>query len=181
MKQTEQEQKPKKKLNEKDVTKQVLDWAAVRGESVRLFRMQTTGIPDGKGGFRFNSEKGAPDFIGVYLMAKIPVLFAFEIKSPTGRQSESQKKWQEKAEGFGIQYFIIKSWEDAESATTKIHNQHRQKISWSYLGPQFPEFPKIEASKWANLTDSAGGVKRTTKASAVKLQNETSPNLLQQH
>jgi len=181
MKQTEQEQKQRKKLNEKDVTKQVLDWAAVRGESVRLFRMQSTGIPDGKGGFRFNSEKGAPDFIGVYLMAKIPVLFAFEIKSPTGRQSESQKKWQEKAEGFGIQYFIIKSWEDAETATTKIHNQHRQKISWSYLGPQFPEFPKIEKSKWANLSDSAGGVKRTTKASAIKLQNETSPNLLQQH
>ena len=45
--------------------------------------MQVTGIPDGKGGFRTNNEKGAPDFLGVYLLAKIPVLFAIEIKSTT--------------------------------------------------------------------------------------------------
>tara|TARA_R100000750_G_scaffold46777_1_gene31703 strand:- start:25 stop:363 length:339 start_codon:yes stop_codon:yes gene_type:complete len=90
--------------------------------------MQTTGIPDGKGGFRTNSEKGAADFLGVYLLAKIPVLFAFEIKSPQGKQSGTQKAWQARAEEFGINYFIIHSWDEAESAIQKLHKRHRRKM-----------------------------------------------------
>ena len=164
---TELLKKQKKNCNEKDVTKGVQNWAAVRSRSVRLFRMQTTGIPDGKGGFRTNSEKGAPDFLGVYLLAKIPVLFAFEIKSPTGKQSESQKDWQKRAEGFGINYFIIKSWEEAETAIQKLHKKHRGKIAFGFLGPNFPEHETLDKKLWANFKDSAGEVKKTTRASAV--------------
>ena len=114
--------------------------------------MQVTGIPDGKGGFRTNNEKGAPDFLGVYLLAKIPVLFAFEIKSPTGKQSGSQKAWQERAEGFGVSYFIIKSWEEAESAIQK---------------PAFPEHVTLDKKLWANFKSSFGEVKKTIRGSSV--------------
>ena len=75
-KRTEPQKKQLRKLNEKEVTKGVLQWAGLRAKTIRLFRMQTTGIPDGKGGFRTNNEKGAPDFIGAYLMSKITMLFA---------------------------------------------------------------------------------------------------------
>ena len=164
---TELQKKQKKNLNEKQVTKDVLHWAGIRAKTVRLFRMQTTGIPDGKGGFRTNNEKGAPDFIGAYLMAKIPVLFAFEIKSPTGKQSDSQKNWQKRAEGFGINYFIIKSWEEAESAIQKIHKKHARKISYSFLGPAYPEHIGFEKDLYAQFKSSTGEVKRTTRPSTI--------------
>jgi len=80
------------KENEKDVTKQVLDWVSYHPE-ITLLRFNTTGIPDKnvKGGLRKNPIAGAPDFIGVYMMAKIPISFYFEIKSPTGKQRDAQK------------------------------------------------------------------------------------------
>ena len=167
IKATELLKKQKKNLNEKDVTKDVQQWAAVRSKTVRLFRMQTTGIPDGKGGFRTNSEKGAADFLGVYLLAKIPVLFAFEIKSPTGKQSGTQKAWQKRAEDFGINYFIIHSWTEAETAIRKLHKKHRGKIAWGFIAPAFPEHITLDKKLWANFKDSTGEVKKTTRGSAV--------------
>jgi len=164
---TELLKKQKKNSSEKDVTKDVQQWAALRSKTVRLFRMQTTGIPDGKGGFRTNSEKGAADFLGVYLLAKIPVLFAFEIKSPTGKQSGTQKAWQKRAEEFGINYFIIKSFEEAESAIQRLHKKHRGKIAWGFLGPKFPEHVTLDKKLWGNFKDSSGETKKTTRASAV--------------
>lgn len=184
---TEQLSKQKKKLNEKDVTKDVQDWAELRKESVRLFRMQTTGIPDGKGGFRLNNEKGSPDFIGAYLLCKIPVLFAFEIKSPSGKQSDSQRKWQKRAEGFGINYFIIKSWQEAEAAIQKIHKKHRRKIAWTFLGPSFKEHAKLSDEVWHNFLDSHDQPKRaesnppriTEGVLAKDLKNQALPDPLQ--
>ena len=129
--------------------------------------MQTTGIPDGKGGFRTNQEKGAADFLGVYLLAKIPILFAFEIKSPTGKQSGTQKAWQERAEEFGINYFIIHSFEEAESAIQKLHKRHRGKIAWGFLGQNYPEHITLDKKLWANFRDSSGEVKKTVRESSV--------------
>ena len=181
-KKTEPQKKQLRKLSEKEVTKGVLQWAGLRAKTVRLFRMQTTGIPDGKGGFRTNNEKGAPDFIGAYLMAKIPVLFAFEIKSPTGKQSEAQKNWQKRAEEFGIHYFIIKSWEEAESAIEKIHKKHRRKIAYSFLGPAFPEHKGLEKKLWTELKSSTGEVKRTVKPSTIPdPKNKKQPDAIQDH
>ena len=167
IKATELLKKQKKSSSEKDVTKDVQNWAAVRSKTVRLFRMQTTGIPNGKGGFRTNSEKGAADFLGVYLLAKIPILFAFEIKSPTGKQSGTQKDWQDRAEEFGVNYFIIKCWQDAESAIQKLHSKHRRKIAWGFLGPKFPEHVTLDKKLWGNFKDSSGETKKTVRESAV--------------
>ena len=172
------------------MTKDVQEWAELRKESVRLFRMQTTGIPDrsAKGGFRKNNEKGSPDFIGAYLLCKIPVLFAFEIKSPTGKPpSEAQVKWQRRAEGFGINYFIIKSWQDAEEAVQKIHKKHRRKIAWSFLGPSFKEHAKLSDEVWHNFLDSHDQPKRAEPnppriAEGVltkDLKNQTLPDPMQ--
>ena len=177
---TELQKKQQKNSNEKQVTKDVQDWARVRAKTVRLFRIQTTGIPDGKGGFRTNNEKGSPDFLGAYLLAKIPILFAFEIKSPTGKQSESQKNWQKQAESFGINYFIIKSWEDAESAIQKIHKKHRNKISWGFLGQKFPEPRELVNNLWIEVKDSSGKVKRTTGSSIIPdPKNKKQPDKIQ--
>ena len=167
IKATELLKKQKKNYNEKQVTKDIQQWAKVRSKTVRLFRMQVTGIPDGKGGFRTNNEKGAPDFLGVYLLAKIPILFAFEIKSPTGKQSGTQKDWQKRAEEFGINYFLIHSFEEAESAIQKLHKRHRRKIAWGFLGPSFPEHITLDKKLWGNFKSSSGEVKKTVRGSSV--------------
>ena len=127
------------KENEKDVTKQVLDWVSYDPE-ITLLRFNTTGIPDKsvKGGLRKNPVAGAPDFIGVYMMAKIPISFYFEIKSPTGKQRDAQKKFEQAVKVQGHHYFIIRSAQDAEEAIRKIHKQHRGRIGWAFLGIKDP-------------------------------------------
>ncbi len=127
----------KSNITEKQVTEEIKSWNKSHPE-ITLIRFNTTGIPNGKDGFRTNSLKGAPDFIGVYMMAKIPVTFYFEIKSPTGTQRESQKKFEEASKKLGHHYFIIRSAQEAEDAIAKIHRTHSQKIGWSFLGIQDP-------------------------------------------
>ena len=113
-------------------------------------------------------------------MAKIPVLFAFEIKSPTGKQSEAQKNWQKRAEEFGIHYFIITSWEEAESAIQKLHQKHRRKISWGFLGNKFPEHKGLEEKLWTELKSSTGEVKRTVRPSNIPdPKNKKHPDKIQ--
>ena len=128
---------------EQQVTKEILDWEMLRNahskkfdkqEEVKLYRYTTTGIPDGKGGLRKNPQAGAPDFIGIYLMAKIPVCFFFELKSAKGKQSEAQKKWEKECKRFGIPYYLVRSAAEAESSLASIHEKYQRKISWSYLG-----------------------------------------------
>ena len=120
-------------MNEKQITEIIKEWSKSHKE-ITLIRFNTTGIPDGKGGFRKNSLAGAPDFIGIYMMADMPVSFFFEIKSPKGKQSDSQKKFEEASKKLGHHYYIIRSAQEAEDAIAEIHNKHRRKISWSFLG-----------------------------------------------
>ena len=54
-----------------------------------------------------DSQKGAPDviwFLDCFAEAR-----AIEVKSPTGKQSPEQKRWQERFEAVGGTYWLIRS------------------------------------------------------------------------
>lgn len=59
---------------------------------------------------------GAPDYIAVIY----GVFIGFEVKSPTGRQSDSQKAFEDALRTAGGMYFIIKSLEDLIIALQQI-------------------------------------------------------------
>ena len=58
-----------------------------------------------------DSQKGAPDVLwfrgGCSHFPDRSV--AIEVKSPTGKQSDDQKRWQEKFEAVGGEYWLIRS------------------------------------------------------------------------
>ena len=60
-----------------------------------------------------DSQKGAPDLLwfkqNPYGSRYLPDSIALEIKSPTGKQSPDQKRWQEKFEAVGGTYWLIRS------------------------------------------------------------------------
>ena len=156
-------------MNEKQITEIIKEWSKSHKE-ITLIRFNTTGIPDGKGGFRKNSLKGAPDFIGIYMMADMPVSFFFEIKSPKGKQSESPKKFEEASKKLGHHYYVIRSAQEAEDAIAEIHNQHRRKISWSFLG-----LKDVFSSQWLDrrLRRSSDEFTPLSKALSDDPKNET--------
>ena len=63
----------------------------------------------GKGQFvRF----GAPGMPDILARGTTGAVIWIEVKSPTGRQSEDQRKWQEDMERFGDIYIVARSVED---------------------------------------------------------------------
>jgi hypothetical protein len=58
------------------------------------------------------APSGTPDILGVLKDGK---LFGIEAKIEKGKQSESQKLWQEKAESYGVKYAVCRTLNDAVS------------------------------------------------------------------
>lgn len=59
------------------------------------------------------SQKGAPDLLVIKPAPRgvLPLIevMAIEVKSPTGKQSDDQKRWQERFEAVGGEYWLIRS------------------------------------------------------------------------
>lgn len=54
-------------------------------------------------------------------------LLAVEMKTDTGRQSPRQKEWQQQAEAHGIQYEVVRSFDEFNNLlTTYISNHERR-------------------------------------------------------
>ena len=67
---------------------------------------------DGEKRVRYGvGSPGGADLIGVYRSRFVAV----EIKTPTGRQSDDQKRFQQLIESKGGEYVILRSVEDAEA------------------------------------------------------------------
>ena len=99
-----------------------------------MIRNNTTGIPDGKGALRKNPNSGHPDFHVIYHLAGIPITLFFEIKSPSGKVSELQKKWHKTFDKRGVRTFIVRDVQDAENALLEIEKEFQSHIAYSYLG-----------------------------------------------
>ena len=130
-----QQKKAQLKLKESHITKLIKDWAyKVHPKDITLIRNNTTGIPDGRGSLRKNPDSGHPDFHVIYHLAGIPITLFFEIKSPSGKVSDLQKKWHKTFDKRGIRTFVIRGVQDAENALLQIEKEFQSHIAFSYLG-----------------------------------------------
>lgn len=50
------------------------------------------------------------------LLAPSGRVLCLELKTPTGRQSEAQRLWQQAAEGAGYRYVVVRSFDDFRAA-----------------------------------------------------------------
>lgn len=65
---------------------------------------------------------GVADLTYLYCPDDMLIGFAayLEVKLPNGRQSKAQKEWQEKIEGLGLEYYIIRSIADFEAVRGEL-------------------------------------------------------------
>jgi hypothetical protein len=79
----------------------------------RLLRQNTGAARDRRGGFVRFGIPGQADISGILAGGR---RIEIECKSPTGRQSEDQRRWQAMIEKFGGLYVLARSTEDVRAA-----------------------------------------------------------------
>ena len=98
----------KLKAREKDIQKAIICYLQLSGWEV--YRTNNTGIWNSrKGGYFFHGQKGYPDITA--LKEGLPILFV-EVKSPTGKLTNEQKKFAALAQKCHCIYVLARSLED---------------------------------------------------------------------
>ncbi len=100
------------KLLEKDIQKLIVGWLESKGCQVR--KNHTTGIPDGKGGFRKNATKGKPDLTAT--IKPEGKLFDIEVKRPGNKASPEQLEFLEATKMAGGLAMVAFSLEEVQKA-----------------------------------------------------------------
>lgn len=114
------------KVKEIDIQKAIKDYLQYMENQGKLMfiRNQAGGYPTKEGHYITMGKKGSPDlfvwmsdlkFIDGYFSSQLMSYLrciVFEIKSKKGKQTKSQKVWQEKFEKLGGEYYIVRSIEE---------------------------------------------------------------------
>jgi len=77
---------------------------AAAGNKVRQMQLVAMGL-----------RKGAPDLLLFHRSGAI----CLEVKTPTGRQSDAQRRFQSRVEDLGYRYFVVRSVEDVKNVLTE--------------------------------------------------------------
>jgi penicillin-binding protein-related factor A (putative recombinase) len=108
----------KNKITEPQIQKAIMQF--LRFEKIQCWRINTVGIPNGEGAFRYNNEmRGMADICLIYKGLSV----WFEVKTATGKQSPHQKEFQTQVESAGGFYFLVRSVEDAVYAIKQLKVQ----------------------------------------------------------
>lgn len=91
----------------------IAEIALMGGHAYQVF---TTGIPDGRGGFRKNPSAGVSDLVACINGKYIGI----EIKIGKDRQSEVQKLHEKNIKNAGGQYHIVKTPKDWEILKVRL-------------------------------------------------------------
>lgn len=85
-----------------------------------VFFRNNTGVAELRGyKVRFGLGNGSADLIGVFRGRFVAV----EVKTPTGRQSEDQQRWQSLIEGKQGIYALVRSEDDARALLAELHRR----------------------------------------------------------
>lgn len=97
----------KGKTKEKEIVASILQYLHLR--KVFCWRHNTGGFFKDDHFYRFG-DIGSPDLFAI----KNKVIFGIEVKSEKGKQTDSQKKWQEEFEKAGGVYLVVYRLEDVQ-------------------------------------------------------------------
>ena len=98
-------------LKESDIQRVILEYLDHHPE-VFAVKITTTGIPNGRGGFRKNNSRGVSDIIGVYKGK----FLAIEVKRPGGQLTEHQKYFLDSIKIYGGIGIVAYSLDDVIQA-----------------------------------------------------------------
>jgi hypothetical protein len=97
----------------------------LRALGVACWRVNTTGVPNGRGGLRTNREmRGMADISLILPVNNLGVSVWLEVKTDKGKQSEHQKTFQRQVEAARGFYFVVRSIEDVQKAIQTIKGKN---------------------------------------------------------
>ena len=101
------------KPREREIQKAVMQWLGLHGFGVK--KIHTTGIPNGKGGFRTNANAGFSDIIAI----REGITYYIEVKTPeamkkNGLDDDKLAFW-DFVSCFGARYFVVTSVDEVEN------------------------------------------------------------------
>lgn len=81
---------------------------------VQLWRNNVGRLANAEGGYvQYGLCPGSADLIGIFTRDRVGVFIAAEIKTPTGKQTDEQVRFQRLVEQRGGSYAVLRSVEDA--------------------------------------------------------------------
>lgn len=88
-------------------------------EQAAVWWRNNTGVAQTGNGYivRYGLGNGSADLVGLFRGHFVAV----EIKTPTGRQSDDQRRWQSLVESKGGFYAIVRSEDDARALLAELH------------------------------------------------------------
>jgi hypothetical protein len=96
-------------MREQEIQRAIMDF--LEANAITFWRCNMGGVRiSGKGRAR-NPMRGYPDLAGVCPSTQ-GRLFTIEVKTPTGRLSDDQRKWERKLRASGVVYIIATSVAD---------------------------------------------------------------------
>lgn len=94
-----------------------------RYPDVILWRNNVGVLQDNGRYVRFGLAPGSADLIGIFtpdLRNPVGVFIAAEIKTPTGRQTDEQKRWEQLVTSKGAAYAVLRSVQDARAWIARL-------------------------------------------------------------
>lgn len=88
-----------------------------RIKEIRVWRQNSGKLPNEQGRMVQFGTPGAADITGILPDGR---RLEIEVKTPTGRQSEQQKRYQDMIERFGGVYILARSVDDAVNAVRRL-------------------------------------------------------------
>lgn len=112
-------------MSETDVKRGILQWLNLQ-DATFAYPVRTTGIPNGKGGFRTNKDMvGCPDIHGVLYGQG----FVIEVKHKKNKPTDSQRDWMQvyvdKGGGFAA---VVWSLDDAQEFYNEIKKEVQRRL-----------------------------------------------------
>jgi len=104
-----------KRQPESELKSNIVKWLNLQKDTFAWSQI-TIGIPDGRGGYRRNPNKGAADICFV----KCGKAGAMEVKMEKGKVSPEQRAWLEAFDAAGGKAYVVREFGDAASVWKEI-------------------------------------------------------------
>lgn len=150
-------------MKETDIQRLIIEWGRLV-KKLSIWRINVQGMRGRK-----STNLGMADLIAQYVFCGIPILIFFEVKTPKGKQGESQIEFEKLVKRDGGFYFLVTSVQEAQDALQKVERFLSSKISQAGNHQNPYEWEEIRAE--TEGAGEAGNGRRKTSTTSDLLRS----------
>ena len=150
-------------MKETDIQRLIIEWGRLV-KKLSIWRINVQGMRGRK-----STNLGMADLIAQYVFCGIPILIFFEVKTPKGKQGESQIEFEKLVKRDGGFYFLVTSVQEAQDALQKVERFLSSKIAQAGNHQNPYEWEEIRAE--TEGAGEAGNGRRKTSTTSDLLRS----------